>query len=146
MQLIYEYRLSVPSTAIDVNGHANNVEYVRWMQDAAVAHSDAQGWNMARYRALGGVWIVRSHTIEYLLPAVSGDRIVVQTWVADRRRVRSRRRYRFVRDTDRALLARALTLWVFVDMATGRPRPLTKELEAAFPVVPDSDLPWADSE
>lgn len=146
MQQIHEYRLRVPATAIDVNGHTNNVEYVRWMQDAAVAHSDAQGWNLARYRALGGVWIVRSHTIEYLLPAVVGDRVVVQTWVADRRRVQSRRRYRFVRETDRALLARAQTLWVFVDIASGRPRALTKELAAAFPVVPDAALPWADAE
>ena len=47
------------------------------------------------------------------------------------------RRYLFVREADRQLLAQAETRWVFVDLATGRRRALPEELIAAFEVVPD---------
>ena len=39
MAAIGAVELVVPDTAIDANGHVNNVQYVQWMQDAAIAHS-----------------------------------------------------------------------------------------------------------
>ncbi|MGV0952623.1 MAG: acyl-CoA thioesterase, partial [Azonexus sp.] len=35
---------TIASESIDMNGHVNNQEYVRWMQDIATAHSHEQGW------------------------------------------------------------------------------------------------------
>jgi len=39
MPQIYRHELVVPREAEDQNGHVNNVEYLRWMQDAAMRHS-----------------------------------------------------------------------------------------------------------
>ncbi len=47
------------------------------------------------------------------------------------------RRYLFVRETDRTVLAQAETIWVFVDLASGRRRPIPPELLAAFDPVPE---------
>ena len=58
---------------IDGQGHANNVAYVQWMQDAAVAHSAAQGWPGERYVELGCGWVVRSHS-HRIPPAGPGRR------------------------------------------------------------------------
>ena len=137
MPAIYQHPISVTPAAIDRQGHANNVEYVRWMQDAAVAHSVAQGWDAARYAEIGGTWFVRSHHIEYLQPASEGDALTVRTWVATLDRVRSLRRYRIERDGD--LLARAETEWVWIDAIRGRPRPIPAEVAEAFEVVGDPD-------
>jgi acyl-CoA thioester hydrolase len=109
--------IEVPTSAIDALGHVNNVEYVRWMQEAATAHSDAAGCTAATF-ADGAVWVVRSHHIEYLRPALAGDTVEVRTWVEDLRRVASLRRYEFVRPGDGAILARGETDWVYVDAAT----------------------------
>src|SRR5688572_13039920 len=117
---IYCHEFSVPAGAVDANGHVNNVSYVQWMQDVAVAHFEFIG-GTDPMRALDATWVVRSHNIEYLLPAFAGERIEVRTWVADIRRVRSLRRYRFVRISDGELLVRGETEWVFVDAKTGRP-------------------------
>jgi acyl-CoA thioesterase FadM len=38
---VFSYEFSVPDEAVDENGHANNVMYVQWMQDAAVRHYEA---------------------------------------------------------------------------------------------------------
>ena len=134
MPRIHRHPITVPPEAIDGNGHASNVAYVQWMQDAAIGHCVAQGWPTGRYRSIGATWVVRSHAIEYLQPARAGDAIEVVTWVADFRKIRSRRKYRFVRTGDAAVLARAETNWIFVDAGTGQPRPAPPEVVAAFEV------------
>ena len=136
LETIHQFEFEVPGSAVDGNGHANNVAYVQWMQEAAVAHARAAGCT-GLTQASGATWVVRAHRVEYLSPAFAGERLIVQTWVAELRKVRSRRRYRFVRATDGAVLARGETDWVFVDAATGRPRSIPAEIQQVFRVVPD---------
>jgi len=136
---IHVHTFSVPAASIDVNRHVNNLEYLRWMQDVATAHSAAQGWPLERYVDLGAGWFVRSHTIEYLRPAVEGDSLSILTWVAGFGSGSSPRRYLFWRAADRQIVARAQTLWVFVDFATGRPTRIPAALRSAFEVVPDDE-------
>lgn len=135
MSRVHEYEIEIGASAIDDNGHVNNVEFVRWMQDAAVRHADARGLTDVT-RAAGATWVVRSHRIDYLRPVFAGDRVRVVTWVADFRRAFSLRRYRFVRAGDGALLARGETDWVFVDVRSGRPRSVPDELKSLFDVAP----------
>jgi acyl-CoA thioester hydrolase len=122
---------------IDGQGHASNLEYLRWMQDAAVAHSAAQGWPPERYLEIGAGWVVRSHWIEYLQPAFAGDEVTVFTWVADFRKVRSLRKYKIVREVDEAVLARAETDWAFIGLEHRVPRRVPRELVEAFIIVPE---------
>ena len=134
---IYIKRFVVPPDAMDRQGHVSNLAYVAWMQDVAIEHSAAAGWPMDRYLALGAGWVVRSHFVEYLRPVVAGQRMAIYTWVPEFTRRSTPRRYFFVREDDRQLVARAETRWVFVDLTTGRRRPLPDELLAAFDSVPD---------
>ena len=97
---VFEYCVTVQPSDIDEMNHANNVCYVRWMQEAAIAHSTYNGWSTPRYLESGFAWVARRHTIEYLQPALVGDKLIVQTWVADFKRVTSRRKYRFLRKSD----------------------------------------------
>ena len=127
----YVYEIEVADSAIDTNGHANNVEYLRWMEDAAASHSDAVGWTDAT-RALGATWVVRSHHVEYLRPAFAGDRVEVRTRVVDFRRAFSLREYELVRRDDGSILARGETNWTFVEVASGRPRSVPEHIRALF--------------
>src|SRR5580704_10792210 len=79
------HEIEVTPSSIDANGHANNIEFVRWMQEAAIAHADLRGCTAAT-REVGAVWVVHTHHIEYVRPAVAGDRIHVLTWLANLRR------------------------------------------------------------
>jgi len=130
-------RLPITAESIDLNGHVNNQEYVRWMQDIATAHSHAQGWTVARYFATKTTWVIRSHYIEYLRPAFVGDELLVATWVAGMAAQTSPRKYRFVRTRDGKTVAEAETLWVYCDATSGRPQDITAEVRAAFPIVTD---------
>ena len=133
MERVYQYEFDVDASAIDGNGHVNNVEFVRWMQEAAVRHADARGLTAAT-RDAGATWVVRSHRVEYLRPALPGDRLRVLTWVADFRRAFSLRRYQFVRTGDGTVLAKGETDWVFVDVKSGRPRSVPDELQGMFDI------------
>jgi acyl-CoA thioester hydrolase len=136
MTEVFEYPHTVGDDEIDEQGHANNVAFVAWLQAAAIAHSATLGWTAQRYQELGKGWVVRSHTIEYLRPAMAGDKIIVETHVADMKKVTSTRVYRILRAADRELLAKAETNWAFVDYATGRPTRIVAEIAHAFPLLP----------
>jgi acyl-CoA thioester hydrolase len=134
---IYTRRFPVPPDAIDVNGHVNNLAYVAWMQDVAIEHSAAAGWPLARYQAIGAAWVVRSHFVEYLRPLFLGEPLAVHTWVPRFDQRATPRKYLFVRESDGREVARAETAWVFVDLGTGKRRPLPPELLSAFHPMPD---------
>ena len=130
---IHTHQLTVPAEAIDANGHVNNLEYLHWMQDIAVAHSAARGWGVERYQAEGGTWVARSHYVEYLGAAFEGDALAVHTWVEEPGSSSWWRQYAIVRggggQADRGgpgspgeVIVRAETLWVFVDLRSGRAR------------------------
>ncbi|HEY8503157.1 MAG TPA: acyl-CoA thioesterase [Gemmataceae bacterium] len=140
MRGVFAYEFEVSADAVDGNGHVNNVEYVRWMQEAAVRHSDATGCTAAT-REAGGTWVVRTHHVEYLRPAFAGDRIAVRTWVSNFRKVLSLRKYEFARAADGTVLARGETDWVFLEVATGRPRRVPEAVAACFDLVPDDGGP-----
>ena len=127
---VFARSFTIPADVIDENGHANNVAYVQWMQDIAVEH----------YASIGGIeaqgkdatWFVREHRIEYVLPAFAGEEIEIRTWVENVRRVRSLRKYEFVRKSDGKVLVRGETDWVFVDAKTGRPLPIPEVVAKVF--------------
>ena len=138
MKRLFSWDFPIPPDAIDGNGHVNNVRFVQWMQDIAIAHAKDNG-AAAAAQACGGTWFVRSHHIDYLGQAFPRDRVIAQTWVVDFHRARSRRRFRFLRAADNAVLAKAETEWVFVDSATGKPRAIPPEVSAKFIAVGEED-------
>lgn len=135
MPAIYHWKHTVRSDEIDEQGHVSNIEYVRWMQSAAIAHSAEQGWPPDRYVDAGAAWVVRTHFVEYLAPAFEGDDIEVITWVSNFRKVLSLRRYRIIRAADRAVLAKAETDWAYLGRKHGVPRRIPAELIADFELV-----------
>jgi len=143
MPAVFHFQHTVGTAEIDGQNHVNNIEYVRWMQSAAVGHSTAQGWPGSRYREIGAGWVVRRHSIDYLQPAFLDDEIVVQTWVSQFKRISSRRKYRIVRPRDETVLATAETNWAFVSRTGYLLQRIPAELAVAFEVVSTDDEPQA---
>lgn len=116
----FVWTFTVSRESIDVNDHVNNVAYVRWMQEVAIRHTRSVGADVLS-AAAGLTWVVRSHAIEYRMPAVEHDEIQVSTWVDSVERVSSVRRYEFHRTKNHVLLASGQTQWVCLNRETGRP-------------------------
>lgn len=144
MNGVFLHSFSVPDSAIDINRHVNNLEYLRWMQDVATAHSSACGWPMERYLQHRCSWVIRSHYIEYLRPCFAGEDITLATWVSELGDTSSPRHYVFLRAQDRQILAQARTDWVFVNIRSGRPQAILESVRQDFIPVPEMQtvLDW----
>ncbi len=155
---VYLAHFRVRFNELDPLGHVNNAAYLTYLEQAAIDHAAAEGFDAAHLRELGGVFIARRHEIDYLHPAVEGDWLRVTTWPADLAGARATRAYEIGRlaldelaagppldglrpaTTARApggdLIVQARTEWAYVDVVTGRPRRVPPEVVAAFLVAP----------
>ena len=126
----YELRLRVTPADIDELGHVNNVVYLRWVQEAAVAHwrAAAAPEDQAALR-----WVVIRHEIDYKRPAMPDDEIVATTWVGTASRLAFERHTELKR-TDGRLLARALTVWCPIDAVSGKPTDVSAGVRSRFSV------------
>lgn len=138
---IFSHTITVAKPHIDANGHVNNVVYVQWMQDVAYAHSEFEGYDGAKLAAMDSTWIIRSHSVHYRRPAFLGDTLRVYTWVHSAKRASALRRYKFVRESDGALIANGESDWVYLDRNTGRPRHIEDEIKRVFPEIPQEREP-----
>jgi len=128
----FVHEVEVVEEDIDNLGHASNLVYLRWVQEAALAHSTALGLPEPAYLARGQAWVVRRHSIEYLRAAVLGDRLRIETWVASMKAANTSRKTEIFRA--RELLCKAETDWVYVDVARARPLRIPEDVRAVFPV------------
>jgi acyl-CoA thioester hydrolase len=129
--VVFELAISVDAADIDRLGHVNNVTYVRWIQDAAVAHWTAAA--SAEDQA-GLLWVVVRHEIDYKQAAFLKDGIVARTWVGAATRATFERHTEILRAADRALLARARTVWCPIGAVSLRPTAVSAEVRARFSV------------
>ena len=134
----FAIRRMVEAADLDAQAHVNNVVYVRWVQDAAIAHWEAL--TTAETRAAVG-WVLLRHEIDYLRPAVLGDAVGIRTRVGHLEGLTFERHTELRREGDGRLLARSRTLWCPVDPRTGRPRRVGAELRAVFAI----DAPRPDA-
>lgn len=114
----FVYHVQVQAADIDELDHANNVVYVRWVQDTAGAHwlSAYPPGEREQY-----VWVVREHRIRYHHSAVLGDELRCTTWIGEVRGAQSQRFVRIERAADGKLLCEAETQWVLLDPQSKRP-------------------------
>lgn len=124
----FEIEVHILPGDVDGMGHVNNIVYVRWVQEVALAH-----WGAVAPADAQAVmtWVVLRHEIDYLRPARPGDAVRARTWIGQAQAIRYERSTEIVRG-DGTVLARGRTIWCPVDTATGRPRRVPPEVRAAF--------------
>lgn len=123
----FEHAFTVQPDDIDRQGHVNNVRYVQWIQDAAVAHWQAT----ATAAHLASVtWVVLRHEVDYLRPAFADEAITVRTWVSEMNGVRCERFTEIQRGEE--ILVKAKSIWCALDAQTLRPRRIDAQLKEIF--------------
>jgi acyl-CoA thioester hydrolase len=127
----FEAMFDIRPDDIDELGHVNNIVYLRWVQDVAVAH-----WrSLTSEQEQGEAWfVVVRHEIDYKRPAFAGDQIVARTWLGSAERFRFERHTQLLRASGRKELARVRTIWCPIDPVTRRATDVSEELRARFSV------------
>ncbi len=127
----YELVIAVRDDDIDMMDHVNNVVYLRWVQDVAVAHWTSIAPPEEQEKLL---WVVTRHEIDYKRPAMRGEAVIARTWVGAASRLAFDRHTEILRASDRKLLARARTVWCPIDAATRRPTDVSDAVRHRFSV------------
>ena len=125
MKFSHSFRVSVQD--IDEQGHVNNVAFVRWIQDVAVAHwqSAANIEQQAKFS-----WVVVRHEIDYKKQAFENEKVTATTWVGEPTRISWERLTEITRGED--LLVKARSVWCLIDRETLKPTRITSELKKMF--------------
>jgi acyl-CoA thioester hydrolase len=124
----YTTRWQVRSYELDRNGHVNNAVYLNWAEQIAYEHVETIGFGLAWMQACQGAWVVRRHEITYRSPARYGDELDLTTRAASLKGARAFRETTITRASDGAVIAEALTEWVWVSLPEGRPTRVPADL------------------
>lgn len=125
MKFSHSFRVSAED--IDAQNHVNNVAYVRWIQDIAVAHWFSVTDEAMRERY---TWIVTRHEIDYKKQAFENEEITATTWVGEPTRISWERFTEIKRGAD--LLVKAKSIWCLIDRETQKPSRITAEMIELF--------------
>ncbi len=125
MKFSHSFRVSAED--IDEQRHVNNVAFVRWIQDIAVAHWFSRATEEIRAKY---TWIVVRHEIDYKKQAFETEEITVKTWVGEPTRISWERFTEITRGED--LLVKARSVWCLIDRETLKPTRITSELREIF--------------
>ena len=108
--------------------HINNVQYLLWAQEIAKAH-----WQKINEIIKDeGVWMVRSHEVEYRLGGFLNDEIRIETYVKSVRGPLSLRIVEFFNNKSEELMVRCKTQWCYVNMASRKPIKVSTKIQDLF--------------
>jgi len=127
--------LEIPVMAdhIDVLGHVNNCEYVKWMEQVAWDHCVSLGITWERWQELGFAWVARHTEIDYFLPAFEGDTVLAATWVMENdQKISMTRGYQLISKESGNTLVRGHTKWVCINLKTQKASRMPKEFAEVF--------------
>jgi acyl-CoA thioester hydrolase len=132
MKKIFVYRPEVKDSDIDNLGHVNNEVYLRWLIEAAMAHSNFVGYTLEKFLEMQSSFVVRRHELDYLLPTFKNDRLRIETWTDPMDGSRALRNYEIYNEESNKLVLKGQTMWVFINLQTGRPTKIPNEIIEAF--------------
>jgi acyl-CoA thioester hydrolase len=121
MKFSHSFRVSARD--IDAQGHVNNVAYVKWIQDVAVAHWLSVTTEETREKY---TWIVTRHEIDYKRQTFADEEVTATTWVGEPSRISWERFTEITRGE--SLLVKARSVWCLIDRKTLKPTRITSEL------------------
>jgi acyl-CoA thioester hydrolase len=141
---VFRQRRRVEWRDLDQAGHVNNAVYLAYVEDCGIQMVAAHGWPLARMAAEGFAIVARQQRIGYRLPGVVDDELEVATWMSDvdAEGASAVRHSAVARTGDGALLVRARTIHMWIDLHTGRPMRLPEAFVADLaPTVADQGEP-----
>jgi acyl-CoA thioester hydrolase len=109
----FTFQLTISESDIDQLNHVNNVQYLNWVQLAAIKH-----WNKLSSKSIDEkyVWVVARHEIDYILPAFLNDKLTVKTWIGKTKGKISERFVEFYKNEK--LIVKVKTIWCIMNKTT----------------------------
>ena len=126
----HRYHVQLRWSDMDALRHVNNVQFLRFLEDARVQMMVEAGRRTLESEL--GVVVVR-HEIDYRRPLLfRPEPVVVDTWVTHVGRTSYAVAYEVREAHDDVVYATASTVMVCVDLASGAPQPIDERMRGAL--------------
>ena len=123
----FSHTFRIKPVEIDGHDHVNNVVYLRWIQDVAIAHWQSTATIEEQEKF---TWFVLRHEIDYRNRAFEGEEVTAETWVGKATRIKCERFTEIRRNGE--ILVKAKSIWCLLDLETGKPAKITEGLRSVF--------------
>ena len=120
MSGIYEKEYKLTSSDVNKWQRLRTSTLMRWLQEAAIAHTEQLGMGREKTLDKGILWILTMQRVEVLRMPVYDEQILVRSWPGKTMHVFFPRYYEIVTKETGELLLRASALWMLLDQKTRR--------------------------
>lgn len=124
---VHHHPIAVQPEDIDFMGHVNNAHYLKWVQEAVVAHWEKIAPPSAVAEHL---WVALKHEITYRKPAFLDDPIIATVIVEKVQGARAF--YETLIKRGEEVLAEVKSSWCCLDSATLRPARIAQDIAERF--------------
>ena len=125
----YEFGGRVRYSEIDHRGTMTLPALINYFQDASTFHSEAVGLGMERLKRDRKAWVLSYWQIIVDRYPEIGEKITAGTFATEFKGLYGNRNF-YMKDQQGGLIARANSIWVFMDLEKGRPaRPSAEYIE-----------------
>lgn len=123
----FAHSFIVKKEHLDEQNHVNNVVYVQWIQDVAVAH-----WRKVASQESqeNFVWFLLRHEIDFKQQSFEGEEITATTWVGKATKVTCERFTEIKRGG--TVLVKAKSNWCMLEADTKKPAKISEEIREQF--------------
>lgn len=130
MSEVFIQRFPIDAADIDELGHVNNIVYLRYAQDIAIAHWRARA---TEQMLTDYVWVVARHEVDYRSQLTLGDNVEVRTYVADAAQGAVWPRFVDIyRQGEQRPAAQIKSNWCLLDPVTRRIKRIPPDIVARF--------------
>ncbi len=125
----FEKEISIHKDDIDENGHVNNIVYLKWVQEIAIAH-----WVNAAPKEMQTqlLWVVSRHEIDYLKSAYLHSKLKAKTWVTEPQGAKSDRHVEIIDSESNQVITKIKTTWYLLDAVSKRPKRIDDAITNVF--------------
>ena len=125
--------IQVEAHETDRLGHTNNQVYLKWMEEISWLHIEPEGLPWSLQEKLGKSMAITRTEIDYVAASYVGDELRLATWVTHcDGRLTSTRHFQLVRISDGKTMARANSRYACIDLQSGKPARMPKEIASVL--------------
>lgn len=112
---------------------------INYFQDCSTFQSEELGNGLDAMYANEKVWVLAYWQIETERFPVLGERVAIQTWAHAFKGFQGERNYCMLDETGHRI-ALANSLWIYVDLKSGHPLRVDKEVQEKYPIEPALEI------
>ena len=123
---------------IDFGQHVSNIAYIQWMEIGRLKLLEATGLSVHEIQERGIAPILRHTEITYSKPLYLGDKVRVEMWISELKKISATMRFRFIRLPDE-VVAKGKQEGLFFSLETKKPYKLPHEERLCFSEFTEND-------